>query len=60
VVEPLIRKLLTETLIDEVFTTVTRKQEELQKEIELAKAIEALIASQAEKQQEEQIDRETT
>jgi hypothetical protein len=60
VVEPVIRKLLTETLIDEVFTTVTRKQEELQKEIELAKAIEALIASQAEKQQEEQIDRETT
>ena len=45
--------------MDEVFSTVTRKEEELQKEIELAKAIEALIASQAEKQQEEQIDKET-
>jgi hypothetical protein len=59
VIEPTIRKLLTETLMDEVFSTVTRKEEELQKEIELAKAIEALIASQAEKQQEEQIDKET-
>ena len=43
--EPLIRKFVSETLIDEVFAAIVRKEEELLKEAELAKAIEALISS---------------
>jgi hypothetical protein len=36
-------------LIDEVFVQILHKEEELQKEIELARAIEVFNASQAEK-----------